>query len=912
MYRSIGLESAFLHFSSCSSSSSTSSSSRKNNNSKKKMNNNDKMKTPRINEILSSSSYKCFFDNTFKHPITESCSIGKELRSCRRMDSSDDEVEVVAQSVTDYYFEDDQDEPISFAALPIRWSRSEASTSEEKHIFLHGTVDSGFERIHKKVIAWTFEYSNDRPEVSVLSTDKRWIKLQKPRKSFADTLRTILITIQCLYFLKKHPDKSESSMWRHLQEAFSFYKVKPSDNDVFNHLPLIHTAIRRDRTLEKSTFMHTILSYTKKRKVLDEQDVDYELAVKKAKLIIETDKDPKEQTETANVHLDLSDSVCALCDNGGELFCCDGGCLRAFHATEDADLGCKSLRLSKDQLHAPRFICKNCQYSRHQCFACGKLGSSNRANIAEVFPCSSETCGHFYHPRCVAKLLHPISESAADQIQKKIFAGESFTCPVHKCMHCKEIENDEVDELQFAICRRCPKVYHKGCLPGDISFETSVDKGIFQRAWKGLLPKNRILIYCMKHKIDKYNLAPVGDYIIFPDVQDKKKAFSPDLRSSEGERVAKKIGIASRSKPKRNPVSKPEVVKKPCALNHQKFNKTNAKQDSRVFDSRKKSQITDNSRFHSRDSVNCASVKGDKCSAIDETDIYLKDIYLKKKSLNKVPNKGLQLVKSKQQGSYGSESNRSMTHILATKNSSSSTVPLEDEMEMRKVDRKKEKSSFKTVEVVERSHEEALTQVYYSDNIVDNPVPPEQLEGSDKDVENTMQNVEDHSFSATKADYESGIFDNVTKSKAVENTIQNVEDHSVSDPKAEYKSEIFDNVTKAKIVDKLDCYAQDGDMVVNFCCHVNDFSCLMRQKLAITGKNCSSKHYDVFQSKGDFDLKEDDWKSVSEELLTGSRLIVGVKFPSVVQGVDVNKFINKILEFKPKLLLLICTRETER
>ncbi|KAF5202892.1 Enhanced downy mildew [Thalictrum thalictroides] len=386
MNRTIGLQSAFLHFSSCSSSSSSS--------------NNNKINSPRINELLSSSTYKTLFDNICKESITDSSSTTEELRSWRRMDFADDEVEAVAQSVTDYYFEDDQDEPISFAALPIRWSRSATSASDEKHIFLHGTVVSGSERIYKKVIAWAFEYSNDRPEVSVLSTDKRWIKLQKPRKSFEDTLRTILITIQCFHFLKKHPDKSESCMWRHLEEAFSFYKVKPSANDVLNHLPLIQSAIGRDRTLEKSVgtaifpyfafssdsslfkqFIHTILSYAKKRKVLDE-DVHHDLAVKKANLI--TEKVLMEQTEAANRHLDLSDTLCAFCDNGGELLCCEGRCLRAFHATVDADFGCKSLRLSKDQLHAPKFLCKNCQYKKHQCFACGKLGSSDRANNAVV------------------------------------------------------------------------------------------------------------------------------------------------------------------------------------------------------------------------------------------------------------------------------------------------------------------------------------------------------------------------------------------------------------------------------------------------------------------------------------------------------------------------------------------------
>lgn len=30
------------------------------------------------------------------------------------------------------------------------------------------------------------------------------------------------------------------------------------------------------------------------------------------------------------------------------------------------------------------FLCANCQYKRHQCFACGKLGSSDKSTGAEV------------------------------------------------------------------------------------------------------------------------------------------------------------------------------------------------------------------------------------------------------------------------------------------------------------------------------------------------------------------------------------------------------------------------------------------------------------------------------------------------------------------------------------------------
>ncbi|CAL5375173.1 unnamed protein product [Camellia sinensis] len=115
----------------------------------------------------------------------------------------------------------------------------------------------------------------------------------------------------------------------------------------------------------------------------------------------------------------------------------------------------------------------------------------------EVFPCVSATCGRFYHPHCVTKLLHHGSAAEAEELQKKITAGESFTCPIHKCSVCKLGEDKMDPDLQFAVCRRCPKSFHKKCSPTKIAFEDDEDQGIVQRAWEGLIP-NRILIYCFE------------------------------------------------------------------------------------------------------------------------------------------------------------------------------------------------------------------------------------------------------------------------------------------------------------------------------------------------------------------------------------------------------------------------------
>lgn len=137
------------------------------------------------------------------------------------MASSDDEGEAVPQSVANYHFMDDKDEPVSFSVLPIQWSDDETPKATERQIFLHGTAD-GLQKIYKQATSWKFDLSDGQPEISVLSKENNWIKLQKPRKSFEDAIRAILITVHCLHFVKKNPETSEKTLWDHLRKAFRF------------------------------------------------------------------------------------------------------------------------------------------------------------------------------------------------------------------------------------------------------------------------------------------------------------------------------------------------------------------------------------------------------------------------------------------------------------------------------------------------------------------------------------------------------------------------------------------------------------------------------------------------------------------------------------------------------------------
>ncbi|XP_051186876.1 protein ENHANCED DOWNY MILDEW 2 isoform X1 [Lolium perenne] len=217
--------------------------------------------------------------------------------------------------------------------------------------------------------------------------------------------------------------------------------------------------------------------------------------------------------------------ACVLCDDGGDLICCDGGCQRSFHPTEEhgEDSMCATLGMPEEQWQkhvaqgdAALYTCKNCQYKQHQCFACGLLGSSDLASGPEVFQCKHQKCGHFYHPNCVAKLLNPDSKTRAVLHVQHIAGGLEFECPVHQCKSCKEAENKDYKEMQFAVCRRCPTAYHRKCLPSDISFEESEETGNPRRAWEKILHK-QILIYCMKHEIQPDLGTPMRDHIFFPD-----------------------------------------------------------------------------------------------------------------------------------------------------------------------------------------------------------------------------------------------------------------------------------------------------------------------------------------------------------------------------------------------------------
>lgn len=148
------------------------------------------------------------------------------------MASSDEEGEIVADYVTNYYFLDSKEEPISFSRLPLRWDDDNEGVGygwqklePTEHAFLRGMVEDGRRQIYRKVIAWKFELSYVLPEIYVLADAKteRWIKLQRPRKSYEDTVRSVLIAVHCLHFIKRNMEEgSGEALWKHIRKTFRY------------------------------------------------------------------------------------------------------------------------------------------------------------------------------------------------------------------------------------------------------------------------------------------------------------------------------------------------------------------------------------------------------------------------------------------------------------------------------------------------------------------------------------------------------------------------------------------------------------------------------------------------------------------------------------------------------------------
>ncbi|KAF0899360.1 hypothetical protein E2562_018246, partial [Oryza meyeriana var. granulata] len=405
------------------------------------------------------------------------------------MFDDDDDVEPQVNDVDNYYFEESEDKAVCFSVLPIKFDENkEVACSDYKEMNLHGRSDNNLHKVFKKVTAWRVELDCQQPKISVLSSEGNWIELLKPLKWYYEKYsRSILITVQTLHFIRKWPRKQERRLFDHLCEVFDKFGTRPNKDDIRKHHNLIKLFMERDPILMKSKIIRCFIEDASRTAIEDDSSDDND-----------DDSTDKEDTDTdtdtdGNAADDDTDMICAICDDGGKLLSCEGRCKRSFHprVKHGRKSNCRTLRFTSAELklkESGTFLCENCEHNEHQCFKCGELEPSYDPN-AKVFQCNKESCGHFYHPKCIAVLLEPEDTDGACKLAERISDGMSFTCPVHWCFKCGKMEDRTQTELQFAVCRRCPRSYHTECLPRvtgtaekEISAGTSQDM-----AMKGVL-----------------------------------------------------------------------------------------------------------------------------------------------------------------------------------------------------------------------------------------------------------------------------------------------------------------------------------------------------------------------------------------------------------------------------------------
>ncbi|CAN6372102.1 unnamed protein product [Urochloa humidicola] len=387
----------------------------------------------------------------------------------------DDGVVPHFSAVGDYYFEDTKYEPVCFSVLPFKFHENDKvdDCDYEKKVYLRGVMDKSIDLVYKEVVSWKVVLDSEQPNISVLSSEGNWIKLLNPWKYYKDEIaRSILVTIQMLHFVRK-PNGDKRQLWGHLNGFFNDLDSNLVVDDLRKHHPLIKLFLERDPALMELKILH--------RFIRDITTGTKELKTLGTKVQFPCSDEPRARSNDTNRGYDEDDDngvdlICALCDDGGNILSCVGQCKRSFHPRkkDGRESRCKTLGYSSAQLkEINSYLCKNCEYKQHQCFKCGELEPSAGPN-AKVFKCNNKNCGYFYHPKCVAKLLEPANSDGdgSCKLAKRITDGMPFTCSMHWCFKCGRMEDITQKTMQFALCRRCPKSYHRKCLPRAISFET--------------------------------------------------------------------------------------------------------------------------------------------------------------------------------------------------------------------------------------------------------------------------------------------------------------------------------------------------------------------------------------------------------------------------------------------------------
>uniref|UniRef100_A0A0D9X6T2 RFTS domain-containing protein n=1 Tax=Leersia perrieri TaxID=77586 RepID=A0A0D9X6T2_9ORYZ len=171
------------------------------------------------------------------------------------------------KGVNKYYCKDHNDDFVCFSILPFWFDEKHEVPNSEligaEKIHIYGSDREG-QHVCKRVIAWRVELDCKMPKMSVLSSEGNWIRLLEPHIGYAeDFARSVLITIQMIHFVRRHPAEDERTLSNHLCEVFWRFVTKPPEvDDLQKNYPLIIYLLENDPTLMKSKILKRLVEDT--------------------------------------------------------------------------------------------------------------------------------------------------------------------------------------------------------------------------------------------------------------------------------------------------------------------------------------------------------------------------------------------------------------------------------------------------------------------------------------------------------------------------------------------------------------------------------------------------------------------------------------------------------------------------
>jgi hypothetical protein len=187
--------------------------------------------------------------------------------------------------------------------------------------------------------------------------------------------------------------------------------------------------------------MHDSIGPTgrKRRSTFKASFADTDYPKKQKKSSAPEAKDAESEFEMTWICAECREAECTIQPDVSDLLICDGVCRRVFHFP---CVGLSALPPTNEP-----FLCTDCAHQKHACAICSNYGYDNE----DVFQCSKQSCGLFYHESWLSMQNVDMYFGAERHSQPPDHIAlpnpPRFVCPAHNCWTCTQVEMREQESV---------------------------------------------------------------------------------------------------------------------------------------------------------------------------------------------------------------------------------------------------------------------------------------------------------------------------------------------------------------------------------------------------------------------------------------------------------------------------------